>query len=60
MDRAIVRRHQFRGLRSLPVLQAIQENLYTEQGYAVVKAVIMRLLAEHRRNRASDLVQAKA
>ncbi len=42
------------------LLQAIQEDLFTEEGYAVVKTEVMRLLAEHRRHRTPDLGQVKA
>ena len=42
------------------LLAAIPEDLFNEEGYAIVKREVARLLAERRRNRTSGFAQAKA
>lgn len=42
------------------LLAAIQSDLFTEDGYIIVKQEVTRLLAERRRTRTPDLAKAKA
>jgi hypothetical protein len=42
------------------LLTAIQQDLFNEEGYAIVKQEVARLLAERRRSRTPDLAKAKA
>jgi len=42
------------------LLDAVQRDLFTEEGLAVFKQEVARLLAEHRRTRKPDLAQATA
>lgn len=49
-----------RALAESLLLAAIQQDLFTEEGYAVVRQEVARLLAERRRNRQPDLAKSKA
>ena len=42
------------------LLEAIQQDLFTEEGYAIVRQEMTRLLAERRRSRTPDLAKVKA
>lgn len=42
------------------LLTAIQEDLFTQEGYAIVRQEVARLLAERRRGRKPDVTKAKA
>jgi len=49
-----------RALAESLLLAAIQKDLFAEEGYAIVRQEVTRLLAERRRNRQPDLAKSKA